>query len=89
MSIHKPIEPPQAVYDRLAAKPFDREEVEEFGSVLCALPENAIGLPYMAHIHNKIAARLSVGGEKIPLLTGAEDEADPDEFPELHEPVGI
>jgi len=59
---------------------FTSEDIDHLRTALSSLcVRGCTAVPGLAHVHNKIAARVDA-----PLLTGAEDEADPIEFSELH-----
>ncbi len=59
----------------LANAEFTSEDVDHLRAAIDSLcVSGCTGVPGLAHVHNKIAARIDA-----PLLTGAEDLADPNE----------
>ena len=77
--MHEEIEN-DAARTKLFETEFTSEDIDHLRTALSSLCMNGCtAVPGLAHVHNKIAARIDA-----PLLTGAEDEADPNEFPELH-----
>ena len=80
--MHKEIES-DAARTKLFETEFTTEDIDHLRTTISSLCVNGCtAVPGLAHVHNKIAARVDA-----PLLTDAEDEADPNEHPEYHDQV--